>query len=403
MIKYIFRKKFRKETHNMSNITNDIRYIGVNDHDIDLFEGMYTVPEGMAYNSYVILDDKIAVMDTTDCHFVSEWLANLDTALAGRKPDYLIVHHMEPDHSSGIEAFAKAYPEAKIVATAKAFTMMKNFTGVDYADRAVTVKENDTLDLGSHVLTFITAPMVHWPEVMMSYDSTDKVLFSADAFGKFGALDAEDEEGWACEARRYYFGIVGKYGVQVQAVLKKAAALDIRIICPLHGPVLNEDLPYYLNLYNTWSSYGVETEGVAVFYTSVYGNTKKAVEILEKKLQEKGCPKVAVTDLARDDMAEAVEDAFRYGRIILATTTYNAEIFPFMREFIEHLTERDYKGRKVGFVENGSWAPMAAKVMKTMLEPCKDMTYMDTTVKILSAVTSENEEQIDQLATEILA
>ena len=387
----------------MSNITNDIRYIGVNDHDIDLFEGMYTVPEGMAYNSYVILDDKIAVMDTTDCHFVSEWLANLDTALAGRKPDYLIVHHMEPDHSSGIEAFAKAYPEAKIVATAKAFTMMKNFTGVDYADRAVTVKENDTLDLGSHVLTFITAPMVHWPEVMMSYDSTDKVLFSADAFGKFGALDAENEEGWACEARRYYFGIVGKYGVQVQAVLKKAAALDIRIICPLHGPVLNEDLPYYLDLYNTWSSYGVETEGVAVFYTSVYGNTKKAVEILEKKLQEKGCPKVAVTDLARDDMAEAVEDAFRYGRIILATTTYNAEIFPFMREFIEHLTERNYKGRKVGFVENGSWAPMAAKVMKTMLEPCKDMTYMDTTVKILSAVTSENEEQIDQLATEILA
>ncbi len=387
----------------MSNITNDIRYIGVNDHDIDLFEGMYTVPEGMAYNSYVILDDRIAVMDTTDCHFVSEWLANLDTALAGRKPDYLIVHHMEPDHSSGIEAFAKAYPEAKIVATAKAFTMMKNFTGVDYADRAVTVKENDTLDLGSHVLTFITAPMVHWPEVMMSYDSTDKVLFSADAFGKFGALDAEDEEGWACEARRYYFGIVGKYGVQVQAVLKKAAALDIRIICPLHGPVLNEDLPYYLDLYNTWSSYGVETEGVAVFYTSVYGNTKKAVEILEKKLQEKGCPKVAVTDLARDDMAEAVEDAFRYGRIILATTTYNAEIFPFMREFIEHLTERNYKGRKVGFVENGSWAPMAAKVMKTMLEPCKDMTYMDTTVKILSAVTSENEEQINQLATEILA
>ncbi|MER1993848.1 MAG: MBL fold metallo-hydrolase, partial [Eubacteriales bacterium] len=378
----------------MSNITNDIRYIGVNDHDIDLFEGMYTVPEGMAYNSYVILDDRIAVMDTTDCHFVSEWLANLDTALAGRKPDYLIVHHMEPDHSSGIEAFAKAYPEAKIVATAKAFTMMKNFTGVDYADRAVTVKENDTLDLGSHVLTFITAPMVHWPEVMMSYDSTDKVLFSADAFGKFGALDAVDEEGWACEARRYYFGIVGKYGVQVQAVLKKAAALDIRIICPLHGPVLNEDLPYYLDLYNTWSSYGVETEGVAVFYTSVYGNTKKAVEILEKKLQEKGCPKVAVTDLARDDMAEAVEDAFRYGRIILATTTYNAEIFPFMREFIEHLTERNYKGRKVGFIENGSWAPMAAKVMKTMLEPCKDMTYMDTTVKILSAVTSENEEQI---------
>ena len=387
----------------MDQVTKDIRYIGVNDHEIDLFEGMYIVPEGMAYNSYVILDEKTAVLDTTDRHFTEQWLGNLEAALAGRKPDYLIVQHMEPDHSSGIEAFTKAYPEAKIVATAKAFTMMKNFTGNDYADRAVVAKEGDALELGSHTLKFITAPMVHWPEVMMTYDAADRVLFSADAFGKFGALDAEDEEGWACEARRYYFGIVGKYGVQVQAVLKKAAALDIRIICPLHGPVLNEDFSYYLDLYNTWSSYGVETEGVAVFYTSVYGNTKKAVEILEKKLQEKGCPKVAVTDLARDDMAEAVEDAFRYGRIILATTTYNAEIFPFMREFIEHLTERNYKGRKVGFVENGSWAPMAAKVMKTMLEPCKDMTYMDTTVKILSAVTSENEEQIDQLATEILA
>ena len=387
----------------MSSITRDIRYIGVNDHEIDLFEGMYIVPEGMAYNSYVILDAKVAVMDTADRHFVNEWLGNLEAALEGRKPDFLVVHHMEPDHSSGIEAFAKAYPEAKIAATAKAFTMMKNFTGTDYADRAVVVKEGDTLELGSHTLTFITAPMVHWPEVMMSYDTTDKVLFSADAFGKFGALDAEDEEGWACEARRYYFGIVGKYGAQVQAVLKKAAALDIRVICPLHGPVLNEDLPYYLDLYNTWSSYGVETEGVAVFYTSVYGNTKKAVEILEKKLQEKGCPKVAVTDLARDDMAEAVEDAFRYGRIILATTTYNAEIFPFMREFIEHLTERNYRGRKVGFIENGSWAPTAAKVMKAMLEPCKDMTYTDTTVKILSAVTGANEEEIGRLAEEILA
>ena len=387
----------------MSNVTKDIRYIGVNDHEIDLFEGMYIVPEGMAYNSYVILDEKVAVMDTADRHFVQEWMGNLDAALEGRRPDYLIVQHMEPDHSSGIAAFMEAYPEAKVVATAKAFTMMRNFTGTDYSGRGIVAKEGDKLELGSHTLTFVTAPMVHWPEVMFTYDSTDKVLFSADAFGKFGALDAEDEEGWACEARRYYFGIVGKYGVQVQAVLKKAAALDIRIICPLHGPVLNEDLPYYLDLYNTWSSYGVETEGVAVFYTSVYGNTKKAVEILEKKLQEKGCPKVAVTDLARDDMAEAVEDAFRYGRIILATTTYNAEIFPFMREFIEHLTERNYKGRKVGFVENGSWAPMAAKVMKTMLEPCKDMTYMDTTVKILSAVTSENEEQINQLATEILA
>ena len=385
------------------NVTKDIRYIGVNDHEIDLFEGMYIVPEGMAYNSYVILDEKVAVMDTADRNFVQEWLGNLEAALEGKKPDYLIVQHMEPDHSSGIAAFMDAYPEAKVVATAKAFTMMKNFTGTDYSARGIVVKEGDKLELGSHVLTFVTAPMVHWPEVMFTYDSTDKVLFSADAFGKFGALDAEDEEGWACEARRYYFGIVGKYGTQVQAVLKKAAVLDIRIICPLHGPVLNEDLPYYLDLYNTWSSYGVETEGVAVFYTSVYGNTKKAVEILEKKLQEKGCPKVAVTDLARDDMAEAVEDAFRYGRIILATTTYNAEIFPFMREFIEHLTERNYKGRKVGFIENGSWAPMAAKVMKTMLEPCKDMTYTDTTVKILSAVTSENEEQIEQLTNEILA
>ena len=387
----------------MTNITNDIRYIGVNDHEIDLFEGMYIVPNGMAYNSYVILDEKVAVMDTADRNFVSEWLENLSGALEGRRPDFLVVHHMEPDHSAGIVAFAEEYPEAKIVATAKAFTMMKNFTGRDYADRAVVVKEGDTLDLGSRKLSFVTAPMVHWPEVMMSYDSKDKMLFSADAFGKFGALDMEDEEGWACEARRYYFGIVGKYGPQVQAVLKKAAALDIQIICPLHGPVLNENLPYYLDLYNTWSSYGVETEGVAVFYTSVYGNTKKAVALLEKKLQEKGCPKVAVTDLARDDMAEAVEDAFRYGRIILATTTYNAGIFPFMREFIEHLTERGYKGRKVGFIENGSWAPMAAKVMKTMLDPCKDMTYTDTTVTILSAVNEENEAGIDRLAAEILA
>ena len=387
----------------MTNITNDIRYIGVNDHEIDLFEGMYIVPNGMAYNSYVILDEKVAVMDTADRNFVGEWLENLSGALEGRRPDFLVVHHMEPDHSAGIVAFAEEYPEAKIVATAKAFTMMKNFTGKDYADRAVVVKEGDTLDLGSRKLSFVTAPMVHWPEVMMSYDSKDKMLFSADAFGKFGALDMEDEEGWACEARRYYFGIVGKYGPQVQAVLKKAAALDIQIICPLHGPVLNENLPYYLDLYNTWSSYGVETEGVAVFYTSVYGNTKKAVALLEKKLQEKGCPKVAVTDLARDDMAEAVEDAFRYGRIILATTTYNAGIFPFMREFIEHLTERGYKGRKVGFIENGSWAPMAAKVMKTMLDPCKDMTYTDTTVTILSAVNEENEAGIDRLAAEILA
>ena len=386
----------------MDNITKDICYIGVNDHEIDLFEGMYIVPEGMAYNSYVIMDEKTAVMDTTDRHFTDTWMTNLEAALAGRKPDFLIVHHMEPDHSSGIEAFMKAYPEAKVVATAKAFTMMKNFTGTDYAPRGITVKEGDTLELGSHTLKFITAPMVHWPEVMMTYDEKDKVLFSADAFGKFGALDAEDEEGWACEARRYYFGIVGKYGAQVQALLKKAAALDIRIICPLHGPVLQEDLGYYLDLYNTWSSYGVETEGVAVFYTSVYGHTKAAAELLAEKLQELGCPKVAVSDLARDDMAEAVEDAFRYGKIVLATTTYNADIFPFMREFIEHLTERGYQNRLIGLIENGSWAPTAAKVMKGMLEGCKNTTFAQTEVKILSAMTEENKAQIEELAKELL-
>ena len=384
------------------NVTKDIRYIGVNDHEIDLFEGMYIVPEGMAYNSYVILDEKIAVMDTADRHFVQEWQGNLEAALEGRKPDYLIVQHMEPDHSSGIAAFMAAYPEAKVVATAKAFTMMKNFTGTDYSARGIVVKEGDKLELGSHTLTFVTAPMVHWPEVMFTYDSTDKVLFSADAFGKFGALDAEDEEGWACEARRYYFGIVGKYGAQVQAVLKKAAALDIQIICPLHGPILNENLGYYLELYNTWSSYGVETEGVAVFYTSVYGHTKEAAEYLEKKLQELGCPKVAISDLARDDMAEAVEDAFRYGKIVLATTTYNADIFPFMKEFIEHLTERNFQNRKIGFIENGSWAPTAAKVMKGMLEGCKNTTFAETEVKILSAMTEENKAQIEQLAKEMM-
>ena len=384
------------------NVTKDIRYIGVNDHEIDLFEGMYIVPEGMAYNSYVILDEKVAVMDTADRLFVQEWLGNLEAALEGRKPDYLIVQHMEPDHSSGIAAFMEAYPEAKVVATAKAFTMMKNFTGTDYTGRGIVVKEGDKLELGSHVLTFVTAPMVHWPEVMFTYDSTDKVLFSADAFGKFGALDAEDEEGWACEARRYYFGIVGKYGAQVQAVLKKAAALDIQIICPLHGPVLNENLGYYLDLYNTWSSYGVETEGVAVFYTSVYGHTKEAAEFMAAKLQELGCPKVAISDLARDDMAEAVEDAFRYGKIVLATTTYNADVFPFMREFIEHLTERNYQNRKIGFIENGSWAPTAAKVMKGMLEGCKNTTFAETEVKILSAMTEENKAQIEALAKEMI-
>lgn len=383
-------------------ITKDIRYIGVNDHKIDLFEGMYIVPEGMAYNSYVILDEKIAVMDTTDRHFTEQWLGNLEAVLEGRKPDYLVVHHMEPDHSSGIDAFLKAYPEAKVVATAKAFTMIKNFTGTDYAARGIVVKEGDTLELGSHVLTFVTAPMVHWPEVMFSYDSRDKVLFSADAFGKFGALDYEDPEGWACEARRYYFGIVGKYGAQVQAVLKKAAALDIQIICPLHGPVLNENLGYYLDLYNTWSSYGTETEGVAVFYTSVYGHTKEAAELLADKLKGLGCPKVAVSDLARDDMAEAVEDAFRYGKIVLATTTYNADIFPFMKEFIQHLTERNFQNRKIGLIENGSWAPMAAKVMKGMLEGCKNITFTETEVRILSAMTEENKAQIEQLAKEML-
>ena len=386
----------------MDQVTKDIRYIGVNDHEIDLFEGMYTVPEGMAYNSYVILDEKTAVLDTTDRHFTEQWLGNLEAALAGRKPDYLIVQHMEPDHSSGIEAFTKAYPEAKIVATAKAFTMMKNFTGNDYADRAVVAKEGDALELGSHTLKFITAPMVHWPEVMMTYDAADRVLFSADAFGKFGALDAEDEEGWACEARRYYFGIVGKYGAQVQAVLKKAAALDIGIICPLHGPVLDDNLGYYLDLYNTWSSYGTETEGVAVFYTSVYGHTKAAAELLAEKLQELGCPKVAVSDLARDDMAEAVEDAFRYGKIVLATTTYNADIFPFMKEFIHHLTERGYQNRLIGLIENGSWAPTAAKVMKGMLEGCKNTAFAQTEVKILSAMTEENKAQITELAKELL-
>jgi len=383
------------------NITKDIRYIGVNDHEIDLFEGMYIVPGGMAYNSYVILDEKTAVMDTADRHFVDEWMGNLEKALEGRKPDFLVVHHMEPDHSSGIEAFMNAYPDARIVATAKAFTMMKNFTGTDYTPRGVVAKEGDTLELGSHTLQFVTAPMVHWPEVMMSYDAKDKVLFSADAFGKFGALDYDDPEGWACEARRYYFGIVGKYGAQVQAVLKKAAALDIRIICPLHGPVLDDNLGYYLDLYNTWSSYGTETEGVAIFYTSVYGHTKEAALLLEEQLKEKGCPKVAVSDLARDDMAEAVEDAFRYGRIVLATTTYNADIFPFMKEFIEHLTERNYQNRKIGFIENGSWAPTATKVMKGMLEGCRNTTFAETEVKILSALTDENREQIDRLAEEM--
>ncbi|MBP0966026.1 MAG: flavin reductase [Oscillospiraceae bacterium] len=381
------------------NITADIRYIGVNDHKIDLFEGQYDVPNGMAYNSYVILDEKIAVMDTVDRNFTHEWLDNLSAALGGRKPDYLVVQHMEPDHSANIANFLNLYPDATVVASAKAFQMMQNFFGSDYADRRIIVKENDTLSLGKHTLTFVAAPMVHWPEVLMTYDSTDKVLFSADGFGKFGALDIEED--WACEARRYYFGIVGKYGAQVQSVLKKAAALDIQIICPLHGPVLTENLGYYIGLYDTWSSYGTETEGIAVFYTSVYGNTKRAAEKLAEELKANGCPKVALNDLAREDMAECVEDAFRYGKIVLATTTYNAEIFPFMRIFIEELTERNFSNRTVGLIENGTWAPQAEKVMKKMLEGCKNLTFAENTVHIRSALNEESSQQIKALAEEM--
>ncbi len=381
------------------NITNDIKYIGVNDHNIDLFEGQYTVPNGMSYNSYVIIDQKIAVMDTVDAAFTHEWLDNIQNALGNITPDYLIVQHMEPDHSANILNFVKAYPSAKIVSSAKAFTMMKNFFGTDFEEKQIVVGEGDTLNLGKHNLTFVTAPMVHWPEVIVTYDSTDKVLFSADGFGKFGALDVEEE--WACEARRYYIGIVGKYGAQVQNLLKKAAGLDINIICPLHGPVLTENLGYYINLYNTWSSYQPEEEGIVIAYTSVYGNTKKAVMLLKEKLKENGCPKVVVNDLARCDMAEAVEDAFRYSKLVLATTTYNAEIFPFMREFINHLTERGYKNRTVAFMENGSWAPLAAKVMASMLEKSQNITYADTTVRIMSALNDESKEQINSLANEL--
>ena len=380
-------------------ITNDIKYVGVNDHKIDLFEGQYIVPNGMAYNSYVILDKKIAVMDTVDRNFKHEWLNNLEDVLGGRKPDYLVVQHMEPDHSANIMNFMENYPDATVVSSAKAFAMMGNFFGTQFEDRRIVVKEGDTLELGEHTLAFVGAPMVHWPEVLMTYDTKDKVLFSADGFGKFGALDVEED--WACEARRYYIGIVGKYGAQVQAVLKKAAKLDIQVICPLHGPVLSENLGYYLNLYHTWSSYGVESEGIMIAYTSVYGNTKKAVELLAEKLRVKGCPKVVVADLAREDMAECVEDAFRYGRIVFATTTYNADIFPFMREFIEHLTERNFQNRTVAFIENGSWAPTAAKIMKKMLESCKNLTYTDTTVKITSALNAESSEQLEKLADEL--
>lgn len=380
-------------------VTEDIRYIGVNDHDVDLFEGQYTVENGMSYNSYVILDEKVAVMDTVDAHFGVEWLQNLETELNGRRPDYLVVQHMEPDHSANIAVFMETYPEAQIVSSAKAFVMMQQFFGTDFPERKVVVGEGSTLKLGRHTLTFVTAPMVHWPEVIVTYDSTDKVLFSADGFGKFGALDVE--ENWADEARRYYIGIVGKYGAQVQALLKKAAALDIAIICPLHGPVLNENLGYYLDKYNTWSSYAVEDEGVVIAYTSIYGHTKEAVEELAEKLNQRGCPNVVVADLARCDMAEAVADAFRYSKLVLATTTYNATIFPHMQNFIDHLTARNYQGRTVGMIENGAWAPMAAKVMKKMLETSKNLTYTDTTVTVKCALNDASRAQIDALADEL--
>lgn len=380
-------------------ITNDIRYIGVNDHDIDLFEGQYIVPEGMAYNSYVIIDEKIAVMDTVSADFGEEWLANLENVLAGRKPDYLIIHHMEPDHSANIDKFISAYPEAAVVGNAKTFEMIDQFFGRGLCKNILAVKNGEMLSLGRHELTFLFAPMVHWPEVMMSYDGADKALFSADAFGKFGALDCQDKE-WDCEARRYYMGIVGKYGMQVQAVLKKAAALDIKTICPLHGPVLTGDLSHYTGLYDIWSSYGVESDGVCIAYTSVYGNTKRAAELLAKKLEERGC-KAAISDLVRCDMAEAVEDAFRYGKLVLATTTYNADIFPFMRQFIDHLTERNYQNRTIGFIENGTWAPAAAKTMKAMFEKSKNINYIDTIVTLRSAMTEENAEAIERMAEEL--
>jgi flavorubredoxin len=380
-------------------ITEDIRYIGVNDHEIDLFEGQYAVPNGMAYNSYVLLDEKTAVLDTVDGRFTALWLENLSQALAGREPDYLVVHHMEPDHSGSITAFMERYPQAVLVATAKAFSIGQNFFGTDYADRRLVVGQGDTLSLGQHTLQVIPAPMVHWPEVMVTYDEADKVLFSADAFGKFGALDAQED--WTCEARRYYFGIVGKFGVQVQGLLKKLAALDVQKICPLHGPVLTENLAYYFNLYNIWSSYGVESEGVMIAYTSVYGNTKQAVTLLAETLEDRGCPKVVVTDLARDDMAEAVEDAFRYGTLVLATTTYNGDAFPAMKEFIHHLSDHAYQNRRVAFVENGSWAPMAAKAMGKALEGQKNLTFASTTVSISSALSPQSRSQIQALAEEL--
>ena len=384
----------------MTNVTKDIYYVGVNDHQIDLFEGQFDVELGMAYNSYIIKDEKVAVMDTIDVHFTDEWLGNIAEVLGDQAPDYLVVHHMEPDHSASIAAFAEKYPETKIVASMQAFRMIGQFFGTDYADRQVVVKEGSTLELGAHTLTFVTAPMVHWPEVIMSYDSKDKVLFSADAFGKFGANDVEDPESWACEARRYYFGIVGKFGQQVQAVLKKAAALDIAVICPLHGPVLDENLGYYLDIYNTWSSYQPEDSGVTIAYTSVYGHTKEAVEKLAAMIEAKGV-KVSVHDLARMDMHEAIEDAFRYDRLILASTTYNTEVFPFMKHFIDNLTERNYQNRKIAFVENGTWAPMAAKYMKGLFEGSKDLTFAETTVTIKSALNADSEAALAALAEEM--
>ena len=385
-------------------ISKDIRYVGVNDHDLDLFEGQYVVPAGMAYNSYVILDEKIAVLDSVDARFGDEWLGNLSAALDGRLPDYLIVQHMEPDHSANIMRFLEAYPDAAVVSSAKAFQMMKNFYGSDLSDRPrLVVGDKSILELGRHTLTFVTAPMVHWPEVILTYDAADHVLFSADAFGKFGALDTEDPEGWACEARRYYFGIVGKYGAQVQAALKKLTGLDIRTICPLHGPVLDDNLAYYLGLYQTWSTYGTESEGVVINYTSVYGHTKAAAEKLADLLKAKGCPKVALNDLARCDMPEAVEDTFRYGRVVLATTTYNADIFPVMRTFIDHLKERNWQNKTVGLIENGSWAPMAVKIMKGMLEGSKNLTFLEPEVKITSALSPESESQLAALADALMA
>lgn len=380
-------------------ITDNIKYVGVNDHDVDLFEGQYEVPNGMAYNSYVIIDEKIAVMDSVDADFGDEWIANIKKVTDGRTPDYIVIQHMEPDHSSNLVKFMDEFKDAVVVSSAKSFPMMKQLFGEEYEDRRIVVKEGDTLSLGNRELKFIEAPMVHWPEVIVTYDSTDKVLFSADGFGKFGALDVDED--WACEARRYYVGIVGKFGMQVQALLKKASELDISIICPLHGPVLTDNLGYYLDLYNTWSSYGVETEGVVIAYTSVYGNTKKAVELLEKKLIENGCPKVAVNDLARCDMAEAVEDAFRYGKIVLATTTYSGDIFPFMKEFINHLTDHNFQNRVVGLIENGSWAPTAARKMKGMLENSKNITFAENVVTIKSALNDDSIAQMDALCKEL--